>query len=96
VGDREVLFNKEVTGWLGVRLDSQLTLKEHHAIRLKKGKNTMSRLRRLTGQVGLSPVNCRKVMTACVQSVAMFGAELWWKGNQTQDTKGVPATCSCW
>ena len=45
-------------------------------------------LRRLTGQVGLSPANCRKVMTACVQSVAMFGSELWWKGDYVQGTIG--------
>jgi hypothetical protein len=27
-------------------------------------------------------------MIACVQSVVMFGSELWWKGDQTQSTKG--------
>jgi hypothetical protein len=64
-----------------VWLDSQLTLKEHHAIRLKEGKKAMGRLRRLTGQMGLSPANCGKVVTACIQSVAMFGSELWWKGD---------------
>jgi hypothetical protein len=42
----------------------------------------MNRLQRLSGQMGLSPVNFRKVMTACVQSVAMSGAELWRKGDQ--------------
>jgi hypothetical protein len=67
--------------WLGVWLDSQLTLKEHHPIRLKEGKKALGRLRRLTGQMGLAPVNCWKVMTAYVQSVAMFGSELWWKGD---------------
>ena len=72
VGDNEVHFNKEATRWLGVWLDSQLTLKEHHATRLKNGRNTLTRLRRLTGQLGLSPANCRKVMTACIQSVAMY------------------------
>jgi hypothetical protein len=34
-----------------VCLNSQLILKEHHAIRLKEGKK---RLRRLTGQMGLA------------------------------------------
>jgi len=29
--------------------------------------------------MGLSPANCRKVMTACAQSVALYGSELWWK-----------------
>ena len=31
VGDNEVPFNKEARWWLGVWLDSQLTLQEHHA-----------------------------------------------------------------
>ena len=88
VGNTEVPFNKEVTWWLGVWLDSQLTLKEHHAARMKSGRNAMTRLRRLTEQMGLSPANCRRVMTACVQSVAMFGAELWWKGDNVRGTLG--------
>jgi len=46
------------------------------------------RLRRLTGQIGLSPANCRGVMTACIQSVNMFGSELWWKGDQVRGTMG--------
>jgi hypothetical protein len=76
VGDKEISFNKVATCWLGVWLDSQLTLKEHRAVRLESGRNTITRLRRLTGLMGLSPVNCRKFMTSCTQSVAMFGAEL--------------------
>jgi hypothetical protein len=27
-------------------------------------------------------------MTACIQSAAMFGAELWWKGDRTRGTIG--------
>jgi len=48
----------------------------------------MNRLKRLTGQMGLSPANCRRVMSACVQSVAMFGAELWCKGGNVRGTTG--------
>ena len=88
VGTSSVPFNKEATRWLGVWLDSQLTLKEHHAIRAKEGSKAMTRLLRLTGQMGLSPANCRKVMTTCVQSVAMFGSELWWKGDHVRGTMG--------
>jgi ribonuclease HI len=69
-------------------LDSQLKLKEHQAIRLKEGKKVLGRLRRLTGQMGMVPANCRKVMTACVQSTAMFGSELWWRGDTGGGTKG--------
>jgi hypothetical protein len=86
VGTNEITFITQATRWLGVWLDSQLTLKQHHAIRLTDGKKAMGRLRRLTGRIGLTPVNRRKVMTACIQSVAMFGAELWWKGDKMQGT----------
>jgi len=48
----------------------------------------MARLRRLTGQSGLVPANCRKVMTACIQSAAIFGAELWWKCDHFPGTIG--------
>jgi len=40
-------------------------------------RRNMNRLHRLTGQTILSPGNCRKATTACVQPVAMFGSELW-------------------
>ena len=62
-------------------LDSQLTLKEHYPRRLKDGTNALTRLRRLAG-------HCGKVMTACIQSVAMFGAELWWNGTNATGTIG--------
>jgi len=88
VGDKEIPFNWAATRWLGVWLDSQLTLKEHHATRLKSGRNAMNWLKRLTEQMELSPANCRRVMSACVQSVAMFGAELWWKGGNVRGTTG--------
>jgi len=88
VGTSDIPFNSEATRWLGVWLDSQLTLKEHHAVRLKEGKKAMEWLHRLTGQMGLSPGNCCKVMTVCIQSVAMFRSELWWKGDRMDGTIG--------
>jgi len=88
VGANDVSFNKEATRWLGIWLDAQLSLKEYHATRMKEGRKAMTRLQRLTGQMGLSPANCRKVMTACVQSTTIFGAELWWKGDYTTGTQG--------
>jgi len=88
VGTNNVPFNKEATRWLGIWLDAQLSLKEHHATRMKEDRKATTRLRRLTGQMGLTPANCRKVMTACVQSATMFGAELWWKGDYATGTQG--------
>ena len=88
VGASHVPFNKMATRWLGVWLDSQLTLRDHHATRLKHGQKPMTRIQCLTGQMGLLPANCRKVMTAWVQSFAMFGSELWWKEDHVQGMMG--------
>ena len=74
--------------WLGIWLDSQLTLMDHHATRLKECKKAVAWLRWLTGQMGLSPADCRKIMMACVQPVAMFGSELWWKADHVPGTMG--------
>ena len=37
---------------------------------------------------GPFPRQLQKVMAACIQSVAMFGSELWWKGDQMRGTIG--------
>jgi len=47
----------------------------------KKARKAMARLWRLVGQMGLTSANCRKVMIACVQAVALYGSELWWQGE---------------
>jgi len=87
-GEREIPFNTEATRWLGIWLASHLTLRDHQRTMMKKGRKALARLKRLAGQMGLTSDNCRKVMTACVQSVAMYGTELWWKG------KGKPGMSS--
>jgi len=88
VAGRTIQFNAQATRWLGIWLDSQLTLKEHHEVRMKKARNAQNRLRRLAGQVGLSPENCRRVLSACVQASALFGSELWWKGENAHGMVG--------
>jgi hypothetical protein len=60
--------------------DDSALMVGHQKAMMKKGRKAMGRLQRLTGEMGLTPANCRKVMSACVQSVAMYGSELWRKG----------------
>ena len=87
VGNHQVAYNKEATRWLGVYLDSSLTLKEHHRTRMRKARQAEGRLRRLTGQFGLTPEHCRRIQVACVQASALFGSELWWTDGR--GVKGV-------
>ena len=90
IGDFEIPFNKEATrcGWAyGWTASSSL---------MSTTPPDSRRLRRLIGQMGLSPENCRKAMTACIQSVAMFGAELRWKGENTRGTVGRANELRLW
>jgi hypothetical protein len=78
VDGHRISYNKEATRWLGVWLDSQLTLKEHHHNRLGKARKAEARVRTLVGKLGLTPADVRKIQVAAVQAVALYGAELWW------------------
>jgi len=49
---------------------------------MKKARNAQQRIRRLTGCMGLVPENVRRTQVACVQAMAMYGPELWWKGEK--------------
>jgi len=51
VAGQTIHFNAQATRWLGVWLGSQLTLKEHHKVRMKKARNAQNRLRRYGGSL---------------------------------------------
>jgi len=70
VDGQTVKFNKQATRWLGIWIDSSLSLKDHHQT-MKKARNAQKRMRRLTGRVGLVPENVRRTQVVCVQAVAM-------------------------
>ena len=76
-------FNKEATRWLGFWLDSALTFRTHKEVYLQKAKKAEARLRSIVSAKGLSPGLVRKVQIAAVQSIATYGAELWWKNQKT-------------
>ena len=75
-------FNREATRWLGIWLDAGLDLKEHYKIRLQKAQQAENRLRSISSTYGLAAGLVRRVQIAVVQSVALYGAELWWKGQK--------------
>jgi len=79
VGNYEVPYNKEATRWLGVWLDSMLTLNDHTKKIFVKARRAQSRVRSLMTKKGLSLEGCQRIQIAAVQAVALYGAELWWK-----------------
>jgi ribonuclease HI len=86
VGGHSVSFNSEATRWLGIWLDAGLTLKVHYQTRLRKARNAESRVRSLCRMQGLAPGLVHRIQVAAVQSVALYGAELWWRGQKDQLT----------
>jgi hypothetical protein len=87
VGENKVAFNKKPTRWLGIQLDRKLTFQHHHEVAMIKARRAQHRVRTITGKYGLNPANARKVQMAAVQSVALYGSEIWWdnKVGKEQD-----------
>ena len=82
LANERIRYNKEATKWLGVWLDSGLSFKTHYQTRLQKAKAAENRLRSISSTYGLSPGLVRRVQIAAVQSVALYGAEIWWQGQK--------------
>ena len=76
VGSNEVQYNKEATRWLGVWLDSMLTLNDHTKKIFAKARGAQNRVRSLMTTKGLSSEGCQRIQVAAVQAVALYGAEL--------------------
>jgi hypothetical protein len=91
VGSHEVQYNKEATRWLGVWLDSMLTLNDHTKKTFAKARRAQNRVQSLMTTKGLSPEGCQRIQIAAVQAVALYGAELWWKGqkNKAQEVQKI-------
>ena len=68
---------------MGIWLDNGLSFKAHYQIRLQKAKTAENRLKSIAGNHGLSPGLVRRIQIAVVQSIALYGSEIWWKGQKT-------------
>ena len=86
-GGQAIRFNQKATWWLGMWLDSHLNFGPHFRERLQKAKTAEARIRGLSKTYGLSPALVRRIQIAAVQSIALYGAELWWKNQKTQQSE---------
>jgi len=91
IGNHEVQYNKQATRWLGVWLDSMLTLNDHMKKTFAKARRAQSSVQSLIMKKGLSPEGCQRIQIAAVQAVALYGAELWRKGqkNSAQEVQKI-------
>jgi len=68
-----------------------LTLNDHTKKVFAKARRAQNRVRSLMSTKGLSPKGCQRIQVATVQAVALYGAELWWKGqkNRAQEVQKI-------
>ena len=87
IAGEHIKFNKEATRWLGVWLDGQLKFTSHINERISKARTAEIQIKGLTRTYGLAPGLVRQIQIAAVQSIALYGAELWWKGQKNHEHK---------
>lgn len=74
---------KPMVKWLGIYFDSDLSFKHHVSTKVAKARGAFFRMSRLANiGRGLTPFALRQIYTACVMSIADYGTEIWWRGQQ--------------
>lgn len=80
IGDHSCSINQGATKWLGFWLDSKLTFKTHFEKKINSAKGALQAMASLSRRNGgLSISLMRRVVIAAVNSVALFGADVWWR-----------------
>ena len=88
MGSQTVRFAREATRWLGIWLDSSLSLAENRRRRINKAKQAEARLRRIVSTYGDPPASARKLQMSIIQGTMLYASELTWNGG-----KGVEGEC---
>jgi len=88
IGEQAFAIKQEATKWLGFWLDQKLLFKTHFENRMASAKGALQRVASLSnGNGGLSVSLMRRVVVAAVTSVALYGSEIWWRGQQDRVNK---------
>jgi len=77
--NREVKMIK----WVGIIMDESLTFKEHWEARIQKSRNMLRRCKGIdNSQWGISPTSWRNLYTDMIIAIALWGADLGWRGQR--------------
>ena len=82
VGDQMVRFAPGATRWLGIWLDSALTLQENRRRRIGKTRQAKAKIRRIINQYGVPPGSARALSMSLVQGTMLYAAEPTWNGQK--------------
>ena len=86
--EETIIFGKkwkktEKVKWLGVFLDSRLEFKDHLDARVKRAKQMPGNLKGLRNSAwGLTPLGWRQAYTGMIKTIALWGAEVGWRGQE--------------
>ena len=82
VGSQEVPFSSEATRWLGVWMDSALTLRTSRRKALNRARAKEAAIRRLVARNGLSPAAARNLQQAIISGTMLYAQQLSWDGSK--------------
>ena len=85
VGDNFSPFAHAATRWLGMWLDSALTLMESRRRSFNRARAKEAALRRLVTRHGLPPASARNLQQAIVSGTMLYASELTWNGSKTME-----------
>ena len=83
IGEQTSAIERGATEWLDFWLDPKLSFKTHFENRMASAKRALQRvasLSRSNGGLSINPM--RRMVVAAVTSVALYGSEIWWRGQQ--------------
>lgn len=82
IGEQSFAIKLEATKWLGFWLDSKLSFKTHFESRMASAKGALQRVASLSRSNGGLSINLmRRVVVAAITSIALYGSEIWWRGQ---------------
>ena len=82
-GKRKKRVEVERVKWLGIILDETLEFDHHWKSRIDKASKLLGALSGIgSSQWGISPGSWRQLYTGMARTVALWGAELGWRGQK--------------
>lgn len=76
MGDWKARFEKEATKWLGVWLDSTLSLVENQRRCINRARQAEGRIQGLVNKHGIPPTSAKNLQTAVIQGTLLNASEL--------------------
>ena len=85
VGTRRIPFAREATRWLGMWLDSSLSLRESKRRVLSRARRADTAVQKMVGKYGIPPASARNLQQALIHGTLLYAAELSWAGTKKEE-----------